>query len=223
MGVTLAAGASLSWWRSVLGEASTYDDLAAQAATAPPASEGLVFLPYLFGERSPHLDPRARGVFLGLTARHTRAHLTRSVMEGVVFSLRQSLDIVRELGVPITEIRATGGGARNPLWLQLQSDIYGVPVMKMAVDEGPAYGAALLAGVAAGVFRDLGEACGSVEVSGKYEPKPEQAEIYEDAYLLYRDLYPALMPLMHRTSALAELSSAEDVHRPGGDQGHGEQ
>jgi xylulokinase len=204
MGVTLAAGASLSWWRSVLGEGSSYDELAALAATAPPGSEGLLFLPYLFGERSPHLDPHARGLFLGLSARHTRAHLTRSVMEGVVFSLRQSLDIVRELGVPVTQIRATGGGAKNPVWLQLQADIYGVPVTKMTVDEGPAYGAALLAGVAAGTFGDVAEACGSVEVSGTFEPKPEHAKAYEQAYEVYRDLYPMLSPSMHRLASLAE-------------------
>jgi xylulokinase len=206
MGVTLAAGASLGWWRRVLGEGTSYDDLAALAGTAPAGAEGLVFLPYLFGERSPHLDPSARGAFVGVTARHTRAHLTRAVMEGVVFSLRQSLDIVRQLQVPIEEIRAIGGGARNPLWVQLQADIYGVPVMKMAIDEGPAYGAALLAGVAAGVFRDVAQASGSVEVSGMFEPKPQQTEIYEQAYSVYRDLYPTLKPSMHRLSTLARES-----------------
>jgi xylulokinase len=190
----------------VLGEDSSYDELAALAATAPPGSEGLVFLPHLFGERSPHLDPRATGLFLGLTARHTRAHLTRAVMEGVVFSLRQCLDIVRELGVPVREIRAIGGGAKSPLWLQLQADIYGVPVTKMAVDEGPAYGAALLAGVAAGVFEDVSQACGSVEASGTFEPRREHAEAYEQAYTVYRELYSALRPSMHRLAALAGRS-----------------
>ena len=125
-------------------------------------------------------------------------------MEGVVFSLRQSLDIVRELGVPVTEIRATGGGARNPVWLQLQADIYGVPVTKMAVDEGPAYGATLLAGVAAGTFRDVAEACASVEVSGTFEPKPEHGKAYEQAYEVYRELYPKLRQSMHRLATQAE-------------------
>jgi xylulokinase len=207
MGVTLAAGASFGWWRSVLGDGVSYDELAALAATAPAGSEGLVFLPYLFGERSPHLDPRARGLFLGLTARHTRAHLTRAVMEGVVFSLRQSLDVVHELGVPITEIRAIGGGARNPVWLQLQSDIYGVAVTKTSVDEGPAYGAALLGGVAAGVFSDVAQACASVEVGETFEPKPEREDVYEQAYLVYRELYTTLKPSMHRLSELAEQTS----------------
>ncbi|MBJ7596754.1 MAG: xylulokinase [Candidatus Nephthysia bennettiae] len=207
MGVTLAAGASLGWWRSIIGQDMSYDDLAALAGSAPPGSEGLVFLPHLFGERSPHLDPRARGLFLGLTARHTGAHLTRAVMEGVVFSLRQCLDVVRTLGVPVSEIRATGGGARNPLWLQLQADIYGIAVTRMAVDEGPAYGAALLAGVAAGVFPDLARACGPVQVSGTFEPNQRHAEIYDRAYAVYRDLYPALREPMHRLSTLAEGAS----------------
>jgi xylulokinase len=143
-------------------------------------------------------------------------------MEGVVFSLRQSLDIVRELGVPVSEVRATGGGARSPLWLQLQADIYGLPVSRMAVDEGPAYGAALLAGVAAGAFPDLVRACAAVRVSGTFEPNQRQAEIYDQAYAVYRDLYPALREPMHRLSTLAERALAEDVHRPGGDQGDSE-
>lgn len=206
MGVTLAAGASLSWWRSVLGGEPGYDELAGLAGTVAPGAEGLVFLPHLFGERSPHLDPRASGMFLGLTARHTRAHLTRAVMEGVVFSLRQCLDIVRELGVPVTEIRAIGGGARNPLWVQMQADVYGIPVTRMAIDEGPAYGAALLAGVAAGVFGDVYEACGSVEVGGTAQPEPEAAAAYEQTYLVYRELYSALKPAMHRLAALAGRS-----------------
>lgn len=204
MGVTLAAGASLAWWRSVLADGSSYDDLAKLAAEVPPGSEGLVFLPYLFGERSPHLDPQARGAFVGLSARHTKGHLTRAVMEGVVFSLRQSLDIVRELGVPIEEIRAIGGGAKSPVWLQLQADIYGVPVKKMTVDEGPAYGAALLAGVAAGVFTDVADACRSVKVSHVVEPNPQVVQVYEDVYAAYRELYGPLKPWMHQ---MVKLSS----------------
>ena len=204
MGVTLAAGASLAWWRSVLADGSSYDDLAKLAAEVRPGSEGLVFLPYLFGERSPHLDPQARGAFVGLSARHSKGHLTRAVMEGVVFSLRQSLDIVRELGVPIEEIRAIGGGAKSPVWLQLQADIYGVPVKKMTVDEGPAYGAALLAGVAAGVFTDVADACRSVKVSHVVEPNPQVVHVYEDVYAAYRELYAPLKPWMHQ---LVKLSS----------------
>lgn len=202
MGVTLAAGGSLAWWRGLLADGSSYDDLAALAAGVAPGSEGLVFLPYLFGERSPHLDPHARGAIVGLTARHTKAHLTRAVMEGVVFSLRDCLEVARELKVPIGEIRAIGGGARSRLWLQLQADVFGVPIKKMAVDEGPAYGAALLAGVAAGVFRDVSEACNSITVSEVVEPDLERVRIYEDSYSIYTDLYGPLKASMNRLAAL---------------------
>src|SRR5207302_180381 len=123
---------SLRWWRDVLGGGLGYDELVAEAAAVPAGAEGLLFLPYLTGERTPHLDPLARGTFFGLTARHGRAHLTRALMEGVAFSLRDSLEIMRGLGVAASQVRATGGGARSPLWRQLQADVYGVPVVRTA-------------------------------------------------------------------------------------------
>jgi xylulokinase len=137
MGVTLAAGGSLRWWREIIGQG--YDQLSALAAEAPPGAEGLVFLPYLSGERTPHLDPLARGAFFGLTSRHGLGHLTRAVMEGVAFSLRDSLEIMSSLGANPTQIRATGGGARSPFWRQLLADILGRPIVRTVADEGPAY------------------------------------------------------------------------------------
>ena len=141
-----------------------FDALVGEAGEVEPGAEGLLFLPYLTGERSPHLDPHARGAFVGLTVRHGRAHLTRAVMEGVVFSMRDGLEVMRGLGTPDDDVRAVGGGARSPLWLQLQADVYGRPIRRTEVDEGPAYGAALLGGVAAGVFADVAEACERVRL-----------------------------------------------------------
>src|SRR5690606_33793312 len=147
-----------------------------------PGAEGLVFLPYLSGERTPHLDPLARGAFVGLTARHTAAHLAREVMEGVVYSMRDGLEIMRGLGLQIEQIRVTGGGARSPLWRQMQADIYGAEVATLGAEEGPAYGAALLAGVAAGVFRDVYEAVDRcVSVTGTTAPSADAAA-YEPVY-----------------------------------------
>jgi xylulokinase len=201
MGVTLAAGAALGWWRDVLGQTTSYDQLADLAATAPPGSDGLLYLPHLFGERSPHLDARARGAFVGFTARHGSAHLTRAIMEGVVFSLRQSLEIISVL-TPVAEIRATGGGARSRLWLQLQADIYDRPVSVMAVEEGAAYGAALLAGVTAGVFPDVGTACQLVRVKDTIEPDSDARELYAELFRIYAGLYPGLGGAMHDLSAV---------------------
>jgi xylulokinase len=199
MGVMLSAGGSLRWWRDALGGERSYDDLCDAAASAPPGAEGLLFLPYLTGERTPHLDPRARGAFFGLTARHGTGHLTRALMEGVVFGMRDSLEIVRRLGVAPAEVRATGGGARHPLWLELQADVYGLPVVRTAADEGPAYGAALLAGVAAGVFANVGDACARVSLRpGVVEPDARRRAAYEERYALYRELYPATAALAHR-------------------------
>ena len=203
MGVTLSAGGSLAWWRETTGKG--YDDLVAAASEVPAGSEGLVFLPYLSGERTPHLDPAARGAFFGLTSRHTLAHMTRAVMEGVLFSLRESMEIMHELGVRIEEVRATGGGARSPLWRQLQADVYGVPIRRTVSDEGPAYGAALLAGVAAGAYGSTEEATSVVrlreEVTGF---DPERVRAYEEAYEAYHSLYPATKGTMHRLTELAK-------------------
>jgi xylulokinase len=212
MGVTLSAGGSLQWWRDATG--ADYDELVEAASGVPPGAEGLLFLPYLSGERTPHLDPQARGAFVGLTSRHGVPHMTRAVMEGVVFSLRDSLEIMRELDVPIEQVRATGGGARSALWRQLQADVYGVPIHRTTADEGPAHGAALLSGVAAGVYRDVEEACSTVRLREEVtEPDPERTRIYEEHYEVYRSLYPATQSAMHRLTDLPADSA--DAAEPG--------
>jgi xylulokinase len=206
MGVTLSAGGSLGWWRETVG--GDYDELVEAASEVPPGSEGLVFLPYLSGERTPHLDPKARGAFFGLTARHGIAHMTRAVMEGVVFSLRDALEIMRGLGVPVEDVRATGGGARSALWRSLQADVYGTPIRRTVADEGPAYGAALLAGVASGAYADVDEASSVVELREEItEPDPERVKIYEEHYEVYRSLYPATRSAMARLTDLAADSA----------------
>lgn len=203
MGVILSAGGSLRWWRDVLGSELTYDALAELAASAPPGSEGLVFLPYLTGERTPHLDPFARGAFFGLTTRHGLAHLTRALMEGVVYAMKNSLEIMTSLGLVAGQIRVTGGGARSPLWRQLQADVYGMPVYRTAVDQGPAYGAALLAGVASGLFNSVGEACSVTRLRDELtEPNNELSRRYEAYYEVYNNLYAANATAMKRLSEL---------------------
>ena len=208
MGVTLSAGGSLSWWREALG--GDFDELVEAASEIEPGSEGLVFLPYLSGERTPHLDPGARGAFFGLTARHGVAHMTRAVMEGVIFSLRDSLEIMRELDIPIDDVRATGGGARSDLWRQLQADIYATPIRRTVADEGPAFGAALLAGVASGAYANVGEATSVVEMREEItEPDSEISKEYEEYYEVYRSLYPATSSAMSRLTDLAAGSMHE--------------
>jgi xylulokinase len=205
MGVTLAAGAALRWWRDVIGGGTDYEGLVSSAAEAPPGSEGLIFLPYLAGERTPHLDPLARGAFLGLSLRHSQAHLTRAVMEGVAFSLKDSLDLVSGLGVAVTEVRATGGGARSALWRQLLADVFGVSVHRTTADEGPAQGAALLAGVASGAFADVAEACSTIKLSNEVsEPLLELHDLYSEYHEQYVRLYSAARPVMHRLTDLAD-------------------
>ena len=204
MGVTLAAGGALRWWRDLVGRGG-YDELTEFASQAPPGAEGLLFLPYLTGERTPHLDPGARGAFFGLTSRHDLSHLTRAVMEGVAFSLRDSLEIMAELGTSPAQIRATGGGARSPFWLQLLADVLGSSIVRTVVDEGPAYGAALLAGVTAGVFADVDEACARIRLRPDMaEPDTSRARKYDDYYAVYRELYPATASTMHRLADLAD-------------------
>lgn len=207
MAVTLAAGGSFRWFRDSLrasaGQNLGYDDLTDLAAAVPPGAEGLLFLPYLSGERTPHLDPLARGAFIGLTARHTLGHLARAVMEGVVFSLRDGLEIMRGLGLDPGQIRATGGGGKSPLWRQMQADIYGAEVATLAAEEGPAYGAALLAGVGAGVFRDVDDAVGRcVTLTATTAPDDATVAQYERVYGVYRDMYAALRDGMHRLAHL---------------------
>ncbi|HEX5916051.1 MAG TPA: xylulokinase [Rubrobacter sp.] len=208
MGVTLSAGGSLSWWRETLGR--DYNELVEAASGVSPGSEGLIFLPYLSGERTPHLDPKARGAFFGLTARHGMEHMTRAVMEGVIFSLRDSLDIMRGLGIPVEDVRATGGGARSDLWRRLQADIYGTPIRRTVADEGPAYGAALLAGVASGTYTSVDEAVSVVKLREEItEPDSDRTKIYEEHYEIYRSLYPATSSAMSRLTDLAAASTGE--------------
>jgi xylulokinase len=194
MGVMLSAGGALRWLRDVVG--GTYDELVAEAARWPAGTEGLTFLPYLQGERTPHADPSARAMFEGLSLRHDRGGLVRSVLEGVAYGLRDSLELLRELGVEPTAGRVSGGGARSELWLRIVASVLGLPLERTAVEEGAAYGAALLGGVAAGVFADAREAVAAcVRVRDTIEPDPEWQRVYEDGYARFRSLYPALRRL----------------------------
>jgi xylulokinase len=191
MGVTNGAGLSLRWFRDTFAPGTDYDQLTAEAAKAPPGSDGLLWAPYLFGERTPYLDPQARAAFVGITASHTRAHCVRAVMEGVAFSLRDTFSLFSDLKIPVARIRLGGGGARSPLWQQIQADVYGHSVELLAADEGGAFGAALLAGVAIGAWPSVEAACAaSVHVARQIEPK--HAAAMDQAYQSFRRLYPAL-------------------------------
>ena len=202
MGVTQGAGLSLRWFReqfglSKNGKTQSYDEMAAEAATVPGA-DGLLWTPYLMGERTPHLDPHARGALVGLTAQHTRAHVIRAILEGVAFSLRDTLTIFRDLNVPVKSIRLGGGGARSSVWQQIQADIYGMPVDLIGVDEGPAYGAGLLAGVGTGVWSSVDAACETaVHVAKRIEPIATDVELMDRRYQEYRKIYPALRKINH--------------------------
>jgi xylulokinase len=194
MGVMLSAAGSLRWLRDAVG--GSYDELVAEAERWPPGTEELTFLPYLQGERTPHADPDARGAFVGLSLRHDRGALVRAVLEGVAYGLRDSLELLRELGVEPTVGRVSGGGARSELWLKIVASALGIPLERTAVEEGAAYGAALLGGVAAGTFPDARaavEAC--VRVRDAVEPDPEWQRVYEERYPRFRSLYPALRRL----------------------------
>jgi xylulokinase len=199
MGVTQGAGLSLRWFRDQFAGGASYDTLMIEAAAAPAGSDGLLWAPYLMGERTPHLDPNARGALVGLTAQHTRAHVIRAILEGVAFSLRDTFTIFRELGVPVKSIRLGGGGARSYLWQQVQADIYGMPVDLVAAEEGAAYGAALLAGVGAGVWPSVDAACETaVRGAKRVEPIAENRELMNRRYEEYRKLYPALRTIGYK-------------------------
>jgi len=212
MGVMLSAGGSLRWHRDVVasghprlvstaGGNDAYDALLADAATIPIGAEGLVFLPYLTGERTPHRDPLARGAFIGLTLRHTQAHLARAVVEGISFGLRDSIELMRELGLHVNEVRAAGGGARSAIWRQMLADIFEADIALVNSTEGGAFGVALLAGVGIGLWRDTREACDAViRVTARTSPSGEPAvrAQYAEAYARFRELYPALKPTFAR-------------------------
>jgi xylulokinase len=198
MGVTQAAGLSLRWFRDQFGAATAngndaYETLCAEAAGAPAGSDGALWTPYLMGERTPHLDPYARAALVGLTESHTRAHIVRAILEGVAFSLRDTLTIFKEINVPVETIRLGGGGARSPLWRQIQADVYGHTVEMVEAEEGAAYGAALLAGVGSGLWSSVDEACESaVRVSAQITPNKADAATMDRQYATFRSIYPAL-------------------------------
>jgi xylulokinase len=194
MGVMLSAAGSLRWLRDVVG--GEYAELVGEAERWTPGTEGLTFLPYLQGERTPHADPSARAMFEGLSLRHDRGALVRSVLEGVAYGLRDSLELLRELGVEPEVARASGGGARSELWLKIVASTLGLRIERTAVEEGAAYGAALLGGVAAGVFADAHDAVAScVRVRDWVEPDPAWQAVYDKRYAHFRALYPALRRL----------------------------
>jgi xylulokinase len=196
MGVMLSAAGSLRWYRDTLALGVDYDDLLAPAGDIPVGSEGLLFLPYLTGERTPHPDPLARGAFVGLTVRHSKPHMTRSVLEGVAFGLRDSFELIKNAGLPnIEQVRVSGGGAKSPLWRQILADVFDAELVTVNTTEGAAYGAALLAGVGAGVWPDVDAACDAcVKVTGSTVPQADMVPVYEEAYQAYTQLYPALKP-----------------------------
>lgn len=195
MGVMLSAAGSLRWFRDTCAPGLDFETLFAEAAAAPPGSDGLLFLPYLTGERTPHPDPLARGAFVGLTVRHTRAHLTRAVLEGVAFGLRDSFELMKAAGLAdVTQVRVSGGGTRSPLWRQILADVLQAEMATINTAEGAAYGAALLAAVGLGAFPSVPAACQQViRVTGRTEIS-EDAPKYEQSYARYRQLYPALKP-----------------------------
>jgi xylulokinase len=193
MGVMLSAAGSLRWLRDATGSSASYDQLLAEAAAWPAGTEGLTFLPYLAGERTPHADPDARGAFVGLDVRHDRGALVRAVLEGVAFGLRDSLDLIVELGVRPELGRVSGGGARGDLWLRIVASVLELPLERVAVDEGAAFGAAILGGVAASAWPDVHSAvAATVTPHGQIDPLPEWVEVYRERRQRYVALYPAL-------------------------------
>jgi xylulokinase len=217
MGVTQAAGLSLRWFRDTFGPATpdAYERLTAEAANAPAGSDGVLWAPYLMGERTPHLDPHARAALIGLTANHSRAHIVRAILEGVAFSLKDTLQIFAEMKVPVRRIRLGGGGARSPLWRQIQADIYEHEVETVAADEGAAYGAALLAGVGGGFWPDVDTACASaVKVETTVAAKKENVPALRERYAAFRRLYPALQVVERVDAANIGLARVHEKADP---------
>ena len=198
MGVTQAAGQSFRWFRDTFGTigkaaGDPYDSLSQEAAAIPAGADGVLWAPYLMGERTPHLDSDVRGALIGLAASHGRGHIIRAILEGVAFSLKDSLTIFAEIGVPVDDIRLGGGGARSPLWRQIQADVYAKPVSLLAAEEGCAYGAAVLAGVGAGLWPSVDEACAEiVRIASVVSPVKQSSDKLQQQYKIYRAIYPAL-------------------------------
>ncbi|MHB8135618.1 MAG: xylulokinase [Anaerolineaceae bacterium] len=194
MGVMLSAAGSLQWYRDTLAKDLSFDELLEEAKQVPAGSEGLQFLPYLSGERTPHPDPLARGAFIGLTLRHQRGHMTRSVLEGVSFGLKDSFMLIQNAGLEkIVQIRASGGGTKNALWRQILASTLNSELVTVNTTEGAAFGAALLAGVGAGAWKDVITACNqTIKITGHTSPDPRQVEVYQKSYQIYKALYPVL-------------------------------
>lgn len=194
MGVMLSAAGSLQWYRDTLAPGMSFDDLLNEAKGVPPGSEGLQFLPYLSGERTPHPDPLARGAFIGLTLRHGRGHMTRAVLEGVAFGLKDSFTLIKKAGlVTTTQVRASGGGTKNVLWRQILASVLEAELVTVNTTEGAAFGAALLAGVGAGAWANVPAACrATVKITGSTQPDQAQIGVYRKPYALYSELYPIL-------------------------------
>ena len=202
MGVTQAAGLSLRWFRDTFatdssGARESYDQLTAEAAKIPAGSDGLLWTPYLMGERAPHLDSNARGALVGLTVSHTRGHVIRAILEGVAFSLRDSFTLFREMNVPVASIRLGGGGARSPLWRQIQADVYAHVVEIVEAEEGAAFGAALLAGVGARLWPTVDAACAAtIRVASRVNPQPAAVDTLNASYSAFRRVYPATKEIL---------------------------
>lgn len=203
MGCVLSAGGSLQWFRNQLCESEQaaakkqkvdpYELITAAAADTPAGAEGLFFLPYLTGERTPHADPHARASWIGLSLRHGKGHMARAVMEGATYAMRDSLEIAKQMDIPVKEVRLSGGGARSEFWRQMQADIYGQTVVTINAEEGPAYGVALLAAAGTGAYKDVVEACNAtISVVTKTKPKAAAKKTYNAAYPVYQQLYRSL-------------------------------
>jgi xylulokinase len=194
MGVMLSAAGSLQWYRDTLAPGVSFDDLLKEAESIPAGTEGLQFLPYLSGERTPHPDPMAKGAFIGLTLRHSRAHMTRAVLEGVAFGLKDSFTLIQNAGLgQITQVRASGGGTKSALWRQIMASVLEAELVTVNTTEGAAYGAALLAGVGIARWNSVAEACSEcIKIIGSTHPLPAESEAYRKSYAVYQELYPAL-------------------------------
>jgi xylulokinase len=205
MGVTQGAGLSLQWFRNRFALGTPYDELTAEAQTSPAGAQGLFWLPYLMGERTPHLDATARGAWVGLTARHERSDLVRSILEGVCFSLKDGLEIIRSLGARPSSIRLSGGGGKSAFWHQMFADIFAAHVSTLETQEGSAYGAALLALIGTGEYATARELCDrAIKESVVKDQQPEAAKEYESRYRIFHSLYPALRPAYRAISELDE-------------------
>jgi xylulokinase len=196
MGAMLSAGLSLAWLRDNVLRADSFQVLADAASKIEPSAEGLFFLPYLTGERTPHMDPQAKAAFAGLTLRHTQEHMIRAVMEGVIFSLRESIELIKQLNLPVEQVVASGGAVNHPLWLQLQADIFNLGIRRTKTKEAAALGAALMAGVGIGIYKRIEDACEVAvrEDEKSYAPNPQHRELYDRAFKQYQDLYHQLKP-----------------------------